>query len=80
MINYVVKGANILRNKQTKQSLRDRVIESLEKLFNLENIQNNEELKKEIAQNIVNKVTPEIHYLWLNAKLGNKPSIKKSKI
>lgn len=79
-ITYVVKGANILKNKQTKQSLKDRVIDSLECLFNLEKIQNNEELKKEIAKNISNKVTPEIHYLWLNAKLGSKPIIKKLKI
>lgn len=79
-ITYVVKSANILRNKQTKQSLRDNIMKSLEDLFNFDEIQNNEELKQNIAKNICQKVTPEIQYLWLNAKLKGKPVVKKIKI
>lgn len=80
LISYIVKGSNILKNKQTKQSLRDRVLESLENIFNLEKIQSNDNLKQEIAKNIANKIVPEIHYLWLNAKFSEKPVVKRLKI
>lgn len=71
-LNYVMKSANILKNTQTKQSMKDRVLVSLNTLFNLPQLQNNALLKKCVAEKIANNGSVEIHYVWLQAKFPEK--------
>lgn len=80
-INYIIKSSNILKNKQTKPSIRERAFSSLEVLFNLPQLQTNNILKELVAQNLAKKCTPEIQYLWLSAKLPVKgEDLKRPKI
>lgn len=81
LIDYIVKSSNILKNKQTKPSLRQRAFDSLNVIFNLPQLQSNENLKESIAKNLAHKCTPEVQYLWLSAKMPNKgDNIKRPKI
>lgn len=77
LINYIIKCSNILRNKQSKDSLKDRVFKSLDKIFNLEELQSNLILKETIAKAISQKSLKEVQYLWLSAKLPAKNILNK---
>jgi hypothetical protein len=78
-INYIIKGSNILKNHQTKPVLRESIFNTFKVLFNLTQLQENENLKQEIGKNLASKATKEIQYLWLTAKLPTK-GIKEKKL
>lgn len=71
-MNYVVKSANVLKNSQTSQALKDRLLLSLNNLFNLPKLQNDVAFKPRLAEKIASIGSVEIHYLWLNAKFPEK--------
>lgn len=80
-LKYIIKASNIFKNKQTKPALREKLFNTLEILFNLPQLQNNEQFKEEVAKNLANKSPVEIQYLWLSARLPAKGiEIKKPKI
>lgn len=80
-MNYIIKSSNILKNKNTKNALRERAFSSLKNLFNLPQLQSNETFKELIAQNLAQKCSPDVQYLWLSAKLPTKgQDIKRPKI
>lgn len=71
-LNYIVKCSHVIRNKQAKNSIKERMFQSLNLLFNMDSLQSNNEIKEEVAKTISNKTGAEIHYLWLNAKIKPK--------
>lgn len=78
-LNYVIKCSNILKNKQTKLIIRERIFQSLDVLFNMGTLQSDSELKQEVGKTLSNKCEKEIHYLWLSAKLQPKGILEKKK-
>lgn len=78
-LNYILKCSNIIKNKQTKKVIKERILESLELLFNMDSLQSDNNIKEYIAKNITNKCDKEVHYLWLSAKLQPKGMIENKK-